>query len=115
MLSASQIQSKSLEYYDADVDNFKLLLPNFFKGLSQTPNRAEINEHCLCTQFSSNQKCNKNFRGAKCDFGTDFISNRTIMNEQFLTSFHKILHITCLLYTSPSPRDGLLSRMPSSA
>ena len=23
--------------------------------------------------------------------------------------------IPCLLYTSPSPRDGLLSRMPSSA
>ena len=25
------------------------------------------------------------------------------------------LNHTCLLYTSPSPRDGLLSRMPSSA
>ena|SRR5665647_3634170 len=25
-----------------------------------------------------------------------------------------VIH-TCLLYTSPSPRDGLLSRMPSSA
>ena len=25
------------------------------------------------------------------------------------------LHYDCLLYTSPSPRDGLLSRMPSSA
>ena len=25
------------------------------------------------------------------------------------------LAIDCLLYTSPSPRDGLLSRMPSSA
>ena len=25
------------------------------------------------------------------------------------------LGVTCLLYTSPSPRDGLLSRMPSSA
>ena len=25
------------------------------------------------------------------------------------------LNIVCLLYTSPSPRDGLLSRMPSSA
>ena len=24
-------------------------------------------------------------------------------------------HTPCLLYTSPSPRDGLLSRMPSSA
>ena len=25
------------------------------------------------------------------------------------------IYWTCLLYTSPSPRDGLLSRMPSSA
>ena len=28
---------------------------------------------------------------------------------------HKSLFVACLLYTSPSPRDGLLSRMPSSA
>ena len=27
----------------------------------------------------------------------------------------KISKFICLLYTSPSPRDGLLSRMPSSA
>ena len=26
-----------------------------------------------------------------------------------------VLRYACLLYTSPSPRDGLLSRMPSSA
>ena len=26
-----------------------------------------------------------------------------------------LLYMICLLYTSPSPRDGLLSRMPSSA
>ena len=25
------------------------------------------------------------------------------------------LHVSCLLYTSPSPRDATLSRMPSSA
>ena len=31
-----------------------------------------------------------------------------------LASLH-VPHIPCLLYTSPSPRDGLLSRMPSSA
>ena len=30
-------------------------------------------------------------------------------------TFRKFLTDTCLLYTSPSPRDGLLSRMPSSA
>ena len=27
----------------------------------------------------------------------------------------QVLKYACLLYTSPSPRDGLLSRMPSSA
>ena len=30
-------------------------------------------------------------------------------------SYDFLLDGTCLLYTSPSPRDGLLSRMPSSA
>ena len=29
--------------------------------------------------------------------------------------FNSTTSNTCLLYTSPSPRDGLLSRMPSSA
>ena len=29
--------------------------------------------------------------------------------------YGKTYGLTCLLYTSPSPRDGLLSRMPSSA
>ena len=34
----------------------------------------------------------------------------------FNTAKCMVMHIgTCLLYTSPSPRDGLLSRMPSSA
>ena len=31
------------------------------------------------------------------------------------TNVSKELIYACLLYTSPSPRDGLLSRMPSSA
>ena len=30
-------------------------------------------------------------------------------------SIHGLLRFTCLLYTSPSPRDGCRSRMPSSA
>ena len=32
-----------------------------------------------------------------------------------LASEPKYILLDCLLYTSPSPRDGLLSRMPSSA
>ena len=38
-------------------------------------------------------------------------SGRCISNEKIIDNQKG----SCLLYTSPSPRDGLLSRMPSSA
>ena len=48
------------------------------------------------------------------------IKEGTIVNGKVskITSDYVIVdigHKSCLLYTSPSPRDGLLSRMPSSA
>ena len=41
--------------------------------------------------------------------GTNPMQN-PFVNGELITVFE-----SCLLYTSPSPRDGLLSRMPSSA
>ena len=48
------------------------------------------------------------------------IGNKEIVRA--MSESHEVLNLieqddsyTCLLYTSPSPRDGLLSRMPSSA
>ena len=38
-----------------------------------------------------------------------------ISNAHMDERLSSILSFSCLLYTSPSPRDGLLSRMPSSA
>ena len=35
--------------------------------------------------------------------------------DELALAWRDSLKKTCLLYTSPSPRDGLLSRMPSSA
>ena len=35
--------------------------------------------------------------------------------ERMLDDFRSDNTVSCLLYTSPSPRDTLLSRMPSSA
>jgi D-lactate dehydrogenase len=35
--------------------------------------------------------------------------------ENIIATPHMAYYTSCLLYTSPSPRDGLLSRMPSSA
>ena len=38
-----------------------------------------------------------------------------VWNQSNLVGITTTSDISCLLYTSPSPRDGLLSRMPSSA
>jgi len=41
--------------------------------------------------------------------------NRSLVDDQKNKGKFRIKSYICLLYTSPSPRDGLLSRMPSSA
>ena len=45
------------------------------------------------------------------------VSRKFLHQEIILEELREcgIEYISCLLYTSPSPRDGLLSRMPSSA
>ena len=52
-------------------------------------------------------------------FGVNLIVHNTnprVRDDLKICMKHKVpIVITCLLYTSPSPRDGLLSRMPSSA
>ena len=45
----------------------------------------------------------------------DFGSVDILVNNAGITKDGLMLRMTCLLYTSPSPRDATLSRMPSSA
>ena len=53
------------------------------------------------------------------DIEVDVVNNRIFWVETDSTNAgvgsYGGLYSACLLYTSPSPRDGLLSRMPSSA
>ena len=59
------------------------------------------------------------------DFNWHYVSDVTdqtykniegyVSNDGFAHMFIGPKANSCLLYTSPSPRDGLLSRMPSSA
>ena len=49
---------------------------------------------------------------------THYLIVNMAVADLMITVFHmpyKLQVQVCLLYTSPSPRDGLLSRMPSSA
>ena len=45
----------------------------------------------------------------------DFVAYDSLTEATVLGWVHAEVDQSCLLYTSPSPRDGLLSRMPSSA
>ena len=49
-------------------------------------------------------------------FALALLTAYLVMAATFNSFIHPfVIILTCLLYTSPSPRDGLLSRMPSSA
>ena len=63
--------------------------------------------------FNSQSKLNLGYRWALID-NTNRMNDRSLyLSFDYL--FFNALPKLCLLYTSPSPRDGLLSRMPSSA
>ena len=76
---------------------------------------------------STKQAVYLDFRDAINNFGKDVVSarygnlfdmyNKITDENPYVTpmKIYPAVHYTCLLYTSPSPRDGLLSRMPSSA
>mgnify|MGYP003307709489 CR=1 FL=1 len=68
----------------------------------------------------SNVKPFINQRGLITLFITHTHPDHIAYIEEFVEAFPNLVTIVhqdshCLLYTSPSPRDGLLSRMPSSA
>ena len=51
---------------------------------------------------------------SNCGLCTVFLDEKPVLSCSVLAA-RASGHSICLLYTSPSPRDGLLSRMPSSA
>ena len=90
------------------------------------PNRAIENERWVLFQSPAKftvQLATSRERGYIIDLAQTLQVTDPVAIYPFLTSnsnnpvFGLLsgLYDTCLLYTSPSPRDGLLSRMPSSA
>jgi hypothetical protein len=108
------------------------LMTNLSEGYRQNcPNPIDKNVNSLMTDLSHNSKYNidskkiesKNRESIYIGTHTDFEKKllRVISNLQDLFTRYRLPiyptrdYYTCLLYTSPSPRDRQKSRMPSSA
>ena len=69
------------------------------------------------TYYNKVIELNPNYADVYNNLGNTY--NQLNRYDEAIINFEKALelkpHYPCLLYTSPSPRDGLLSRMPSSA
>ena len=66
--------------------------------------------------YTEKKRIRKNFGTfAKVMDLPNLIETQLNSYSEFLQSDISLEARNCLLYTSPSPRDGLLSRMPSSA
>ena len=85
------------------------------EALKQNFIEENIRRHKFLIPSSDNPQYHEDriqeFKDGKCDYDFVIESGR---------KYHKVVMVSnqrsvCLLYTSPSPRDGLLSRMPSSA
>ena len=89
--------------FDAQLTRMKWSkAPCRFCGTGCGVNVAVKEGRVVATHGDINAEVN---RGLNCVKG--YFLSKIMYGEDRLT--------TCLLYTSPSPRDGLLSRMPSSA
>ena len=78
--------------------------------------QVAINNNCSSYSTLSIEINSANFEGAMngvISVQNGVLSDVEIYNSNFIKN--EAQKNTCLLYTSPSPRDGLLSRMPSSA
>ena len=84
--------------------------PAHFDDEPNVPGFVQV--EALAQTFLMTFLCVEEYRGMK----TAFVSiDKTMFKRKIVPGDRLDIYATCLLYTSPSPRDGLLSRMPSSA
>ena len=126
--------SKIFHYGRADMSHIKYYLKTDTNNILDTKIASKLarsysDNHSLKTLIKefANIDISKQFQSS--DFGGQlspaqlkYCANDVIYLHKIHDNLEKILErenrvklYNCLLYTSPSPRDGLLSRMPSSA
>ena len=89
----------------------------FPRGINDTDDRLNNRErkYELVVHAEMNAIYNASFNGVSLKDSTLYVYGLPICSECAKGIIQVGIKKVCLLYTSPSPRDGLLSRMPSSA
>ena len=84
----------------------------YSKALNDKTSQKKYHKFCL---EMKKEEMSDQFKYENCEM-KGFTASHFHLNEES-TEFNNeaLQYKNCLLYTSPSPRDGLLSRMPSSA
>ena len=77
-------------------------------------NNAKIGNNCLVGAGALVTE-NKEFPDGMLIIGSPAKAVRELSPEMIKDMTRSSKHYVCLLYTSPSPRDLVISRMPSSA
>ena len=97
------------------IRNFKGKILNIHPSL--LPKYKGLNTHYRAIQNKEKYSgCTVHLVNSKLDSGKIILQKKVkLSKEETPSSLQKKILKHCLLYTSPSPRDGLLSRMPSSA
>ena len=88
------------------------------KGVNVNDKDNPVKEYAQILELSESQVYDWTELNNYYDKEYDFVKNDESLSKRDKRKQLKKLRSdknTCLLYTSPSPRDGLLSRMPSSA
>ena len=85
--------------------------PNKTDYVMHFNNEFEFDHYHLCSE----QKKKILKRDVDIDIDLDAYDWIILVGSEALQNFTREKSITCLLYTSPSPRDTERSRMPSSA
>ena len=108
------MQKYKLTWRDIKFDDFKVYFFALFKAFipkKKIKSFDELEEFIQTKSAWVSQVTLYNY--LKTRMGTRYVLH--FENDEFMKSVNLAKWNICLLYTSPSPRDGLLSRMPSSA
>ena len=106
LYGTGQLPKFEEDLYKTTVEHY--LIPTSEVSLTNIVRESIVDPETLPRRMTAHTPC---FRSEAGSAGRD--TKGMIRQHQF--NKVELVSITCLLYTSPSPRDGLLSRMPSSA